>query len=90
MEKRENDSQPREVTFEEAQAYVQWLSQKHGVVYTLPTLEQLKAAQSTNQIVMFGKEWTKEGWVYNPILKTVVKKPTSTLKASFRVVKHSS
>lgn len=89
MSSPENPNESKSVTFNEAREYIRWLRKKSkNQDLDLPTLAQLKAAKNTG-IYFGGKEWTKEGWVYDPILDKVDKHPKSDVMAFFRVVDNS-
>lgn len=87
----ENEKSPQKLTINDAKAFVRFMRKRTGTQsLNLPTLEQLKIAQQTNQIVMMGKEWTQEGWIYDPILQKVNKHPKSQEVAAFRLVDNTS
>lgn len=85
----ENFNKSQSVRLNEAREYIRWLRKKSkNQEYDLPTLAQLKIAKNTG-IYFGGKEWTKEGWIYDPILDKVEKHPKSGEIAFFRVVDNS-
>lgn len=88
----EDEHSPIKVSFNDARSFIRSLRKQHkDFTLDLPTLAQLKTAlQVSTEIVSMGKEWTQEGWIYDPILNKVDKHPKSGATAAFRVVKNSS
>ncbi len=83
---KEDENQPTIVSLNEARAYIRWLSKMEKKKYILPTLVQLKAVKESGAAFLAGKEWTLEGWIYDPILDKTEKHPKFSDRAAFRVV----
>ena len=82
----ENNNQSKVVTLEQAQAFLKWRSNQDRTNYQLPSADQLKYALSRSLITAIGREWTSEGWIYDPKQDKLNKNPGRIATAFFRAV----